>query len=90
MTQTELKEIKAAFRREIDDDRERGFDRVHQLQIAAEQLRHLRQMWPEEWRRVSEFVKYGNLTGPEHRGVREFKLRIDRKNKPCKKSPREA
>lgn len=78
MTQTELKEFKSAFRREIDDDHERGFDRVRQLQIAAEQLRHLRQMWPEEWRRVSEVVKYGNSAGPEHRGVREFKLRIAR------------
>ena len=78
MTELEVTEVKSIFRRDIEDDPNNGFDRLRQLRISAERLQHLRENWPEDWQRVFETLELNPLAGPEHRGVREFKLRIAR------------
>lgn len=78
LTSAELAEVRALFRGEINDDPQRGFDRNEQLSISTSRLENLRSGWPHLWQRVHETLAEGQLHGPEHRGVREFKSRIAR------------
>lgn len=64
------------FRPDCQDDPETGFDRSQQIAISARRLEHLREEWPDLWRAVGDASGLRQLHGPQHRGLREFKLRI--------------